>query len=153
MAGAGDKHLAVDDSVIPVGDNETDPLHDPDMEELTLQGTDDILDFDQMVLADKKDRVGSGTAVEEDLRQIFLNEMFNPQAPVAQKNADVVVFRRFQGEGVEFFLNRTSLTPPQIFHAHLLENEDLSPSRFHFSVDFISRSCFESDGFIGYSNE
>ena len=28
---------------------------------------------------------------------------FNPQAPVAQKVADEVVFRRFQGEGVEFF--------------------------------------------------
>ena len=28
---------------------------------------------------------------------------FNPQAPVAQKIADEVVFRRFQGEGVEFF--------------------------------------------------
>ena len=27
----------------------------------------------------------------------------NPQAPVAQKIADEVVFRRFQGEGVEFF--------------------------------------------------
>ena len=27
----------------------------------------------------------------------------NPQAPVAQKNAVEVVFRRFQGEGVEFF--------------------------------------------------
>ena len=26
----------------------------------------------------------------------------NPQAPVAQKIADEVVFRRFQGEGVEF---------------------------------------------------
>ena len=56
----------------------------------------------------------------------------NPQAPVAQKIADEVVFRRFQGEGVEFFLNRTSLTPHQIFDAHLLENTDLSPSRFHF---------------------
>ena len=43
--------------------------------------------------------------------------------------------------------------PPQIFDAHLLENTDLSPSRFHFSVGFISRSCFESDGFIAYSNE
>ena len=79
MAGAGDKHLAVDDSVIPVGDNETDPLHDPDMEELTPQGTDDILDFDQMVLADKKDRVGSGTAVEEDLRQILSDTGENVQ--------------------------------------------------------------------------
>ena len=27
----------------------------------------------------------------------------NPQAPVAQKITDEVVFRRFQGEGVEFF--------------------------------------------------
>ena len=27
----------------------------------------------------------------------------NPQAPVAQKTANEVVFRRFQGEGVEFF--------------------------------------------------
>ena len=27
---------------------------------------------------------------------------FNTQAPVAQKIADVLVFRRFQGEGVEF---------------------------------------------------
>ena len=27
----------------------------------------------------------------------------NPQAPVAQKVADEVVFRRFGGEGVEFF--------------------------------------------------
>ena len=37
--------------------------------------------------------------------------------------------------------------------AHLLENTDLSPSKFHFSVGFISRSCFESDGFIAYSKE
>ena len=29
--------------------------------------------------------------------------VFNPQAPVTQKTADEVVFRRFQGEGVEFF--------------------------------------------------
>ena len=35
----------------------------------------------------------------------------NPHTPVMQKVADEVVFRRFQGEGVEFFLNRTSLTP------------------------------------------
>ena len=40
-----------------------------------------------------------------------------------------------------------------VFDAHLLENTDLSPYRFHFSVVFISRSCFESDGFIAYSNE
>ena len=29
--------------------------------------------------------------------------MVNPQAPIAQKTADEVVFRRFQGNGVEFF--------------------------------------------------
>ena len=28
----------------------------------------------------------------------------NPHTPIAQKVADEVVFRRFQGEGVEFFL-------------------------------------------------
>ena len=77
---------------------------------------------------------------------------FNPQALVAQKIADEVIFRRFQGEGVEFFLSDL-IDPPQIFDAHLLENTDLSPSRFNFSVVFISRSCFESDGFIAYSNE
>ena len=84
---------------------------------------------------------------------ILWTRFFNPQAPVAQKIPDEVVFRRFQGEGVEFFLNRTSLTPHQIFDAHLLETIDLRPFRFHFSVGFISRSCFESDGFIAYSNE
>ena len=63
-----------------------------------------------------------------------------------------MVFRHFQGEGGEFF--KSDLTDPhQIFDAHLLETTDLSPSRFHFSVGFISRSCFESDGFIAYSNE
>ena len=67
-------------------------------------------------------------------------DQFTPHAPVAQKIADEVVFRRFQGEGEEFFLNRTSLTPSQIFDAHLLESTDLSTSRFHFSVVFISRS-------------
>ena len=78
--------------------------------------------------------------------------LINPLAPVAQKIADEVVFRRFQGEGVEFF--KSDLTDsPQIFDARLLENIDSSSSRFHSSVDFISRSCFESDGFMAYSNE
>ena len=34
----------------------------------------------------------------------FESFFLNPQAPVAQKIADEVVFRRFKGEGVEFFL-------------------------------------------------
>ena len=38
----------------------------------------------------------------------------NPQAPVAQKIADEVVFRHFQGEGVEFFL-KSDLTDPLRF--------------------------------------
>ena len=41
--------------------------------------------------------------------------------------------------------------PPQIFDVHRLENT--SPFKFHFSVDFITKSFFESDGFIAYSNE
>ena len=48
---------------------------------------------------------------------------------------------------------KSDLTDPQIFIAHLLENTDLSPSRFHFSVGFISRSYLESDNFIAYLNE
>ena len=51
------------------------------------------------------------------------------------------------------FLKSDLTDPPQIFDAHFLENTDFSPSRFKFSVGFISRSCFESDGFIDYLNE
>ena len=36
-------------------------------------------------------------------KNLFLRVLINPQAPVAQKIADEVCFRRFQGEGVEFF--------------------------------------------------
>ena len=88
--------------------------------------------------------------------QILANNFrlsLNPQAPVAQKIADEVVFRRFQGEGVEFFFKSDLTDSPQIFDAHLLENTDLSPSRFHFSLGFISRPYFESHGFIAFSNE
>ena len=40
-----------------------------------------------------------------DLSQFVYNRhlSINPQTPVAQKIADEVVFRRFQGEGVDFF--------------------------------------------------
>ena len=84
--------------------------------------------------------------------QIFYSTL-NPQASVAQKIADEVVFRHFQGEGVEFFFKSDLTDPPQNFLDHLLKNIDLSSSKFHFSVIFISRSCFESDGCIAYSNE
>ena len=33
----------------------------------------------------------------------ILNIIFNPHTPVAQKIANELVFRRFEGEGVEFF--------------------------------------------------
>ena len=82
-----------------------------------------------------------------------LSKFVNPHTPVTQKIADEVVFRRFEGEGVEFFFKSDLTDPPQIFDAHLLKNTNLSPSSLHFSVDFILRSCFESDGFIAYSNE
>ena len=35
--------------------------------------------------------------------QVILKYCLNPQAPVAQKTPDEVVFRRFQRKGVEFF--------------------------------------------------
>ena len=65
----------------------------------------------------------------------WLNQYVDPQAPVAQKIADEVVFRRLQGEGVEFFKIGPHW-PPQIFDAHFLEITDLSPPRFNFLVDF-----------------
>ena len=78
--------------------------------------------------------------------------LINPQAPVAQKIPDEVVFDVSNVKESSFF--KPDLTdPPQNFDAHLLENTNLSPFRFHFSVGFISRSCFESDGFIAYLNE
>ena len=42
-----------------------------------------------------------------------MKSSFNAQAPIAQKVVDKVVFRRFKGEEVEFFLNRTD--PPLRF--------------------------------------
>ena len=43
----------------------------------------------------------------------FIKLYFNPQAPVAQKTADELVFRRFQGERVVFF--KSDLTDPLRF--------------------------------------
>ena len=65
-----------------------------------------------------------------------MNDSFpqvNPDTPVVQKVADEVVFRRFQGERVEFFFKSDLTDPhPQIFDAHLLKNTNSSPSRFDF---------------------
>ena len=77
----------------------------------------------------------------------------NPQAPVAQKNCGWGGFSTFPRWRSRVFFKSDLTDSPQIFDAHLFENTDLSPSRFNFSVGFISRSCFESDDFIAYSNE
>ena len=42
-------------------------------------------------------------SVKKVLRGLLTKFIINPQAPVAQISADEVVFRHFQGEGVEFF--------------------------------------------------
>ena len=44
----------------------------------------------------------------------FYISYINPQAPVAHKIADEMVFRRFQDEGVEFFRSDLS-DPPSAF--------------------------------------
>ena len=78
----------------------------------------------------------------------------NPQAPVAQKVADELVFRRFQGEGVAFFLIGPHWPPPLKFLMHIFwKIPILALPACNFQWVFISRSCFESDGFIAYSNE
>ena len=51
----------------------------------------------------------------------------------------------------ENFFKSDLTDPPQIFDALIFENTDLSPTRFHFSAGFISRSYFELDGFIANS--
>ena len=58
--------------------------------------------------------------------------LVNSQAPVAQKVADEVVFRRFQGEEVEFFKSDLYDPPPSDFKCASFEDSNSSPSRFHF---------------------
>ena len=53
---------------------------------------------------------------------VFYLIVFNPQAPVAQKIADEVVFRRFQSEGVEFFISDLT-DPPSEFLIRIWTNE------------------------------
>ena len=42
--------------------------------------------------------------IDEFQVRYLTNSQLNPQAPAAQKVVDEVVFRRFQGVGVKFFL-------------------------------------------------
>ena len=82
--------------------------------------------------------------------KIFKN--FNPLTPAAQKVTDDVFFDVSKVNESSF--SKSDLTdPPQIFDAHLLENNNLSPSSSLFQWVFIPRSCFELDGLIAYSNE
>ena len=50
------------------------------------------------------------------LNFLMLAENINPQASVAQKTADQVVFRNFQGEGVEFFFKSDRIDPALTLH-------------------------------------
>ena len=61
-------------------------------------------------LSRRQEKVKSTHNITDNPKNVIVTAL-NPQAPVAQKSSDEVVFRHFQGEGVEFFLNRTSLTP------------------------------------------
>ena len=78
-------------------------------------------------------------------------EMSWPSGARCAENCGWGGFLMFPRWRSQDFFNLTSLTPLR-FLMHIFW-KDLSPSRFHFSVSFISRSCFESDGFIAYSNE
>ena len=81
-----------------------------------------------------------------------INQTLTLRRPLLRKLQMRWLFDASKVKKSSFF--KSDLTdPPQNFDAHLLENNDCSPSRFHISLDSISRSCFESDEFIAYSNE
>ena len=74
----------------------------------------------------------------DKLHQCFTNQQteirmieIDPQAPVAQQLADEV-FDVSKVKESSFFLIGPHWLPPQIFDADLLENTDLSPSRFQW---------------------
>ena len=58
---------------------------------------------------------------KRNFKDAFFGKQVNPHTPVAQKVANEVVYDVSMVKESSFFLNRTSLTPPQIFDAHLLE--------------------------------
>ena len=66
---------------------------------------------------------------------------FNPQAPVAQKNADEEVFRRFQGEGVEFF-EIGPHWPPSDFWCASFGKSRLKPFQISFFSGFYIKIMF-----------
>ena len=92
-------------------------------------------------------------SVEIKTKFMYLIGFITLTRPLRRKLRIRWVFDISKVKEPSFFLNRTLLAPPQIFDAHLLENFNLSPSSFHFPVGFYIKICFETDGFIAYSNE
>ena len=80
------------------------------------------------------------------------NFSINPQTLVAQKIADEVVFRRFQGEQVEFFKIGPHW-PPSDFWCASFGNYQFRLFQLSFSVWFYIKICFESNDFIAYPKE
>ena len=76
---------------------------------------------------------------------------FNTHTPVAQKVADEVVFRRFQSEEVEFFLNRTSLTPPSSdFCCASFGKYQFKPFQLSFFSGFLYQDLFWVSWFYSF---
>ena len=59
--------------------------------------------FSENINVEERQARAADTRVCLNLELRIFFSFFNPQTPVAQKNADEVVFRHFRGEGVEFF--------------------------------------------------
>ena len=66
---------------------------------------------------------------------------FNPKASVAQKSVDEVVFRRFQGEGVEFFKIGPH-GPPSDFWCASFGNYRFKPFQISFLSGFYIKIMF-----------
>ena len=87
--------------------------------------------------------------LEWALETIFWEETFllmsenrvNPHTSVAQKVADEVVFRCFQGVGVKFFLNRIILTPSDFWYVFVGKYQ-FKPFQLSFLVDFYIKITF-----------
>ena len=65
--------------------------------------SDEFLSWSTLELPNQKLYTEVFHTCDQRPAQRILKLLINPQALVAQKTADEVVFRRFQGEGVEFF--------------------------------------------------
>ena len=68
--------------------------------------------------------------------------IINPHTPVAQKNPDELVFRRFEGDGVEFFLIEPHWLPLRFLMRIFWKIPIWTLPAFIFQWVFISRSVF-----------